>query len=406
MKKTGVAFAAAAVLFTAAEDRASPQQRPSFRTSTDIVAVDVQVSARDGTPVDGLKPEQFEVFIDGRRRAVQSVEFLRTVASVQTPGRGAPASPVPTPAVGAQGRLFMLGIDQMSFPASAQWSAREAAQRVVSRLQPEDSIGMVAFPGEVRIAPTRDRAVINGGIRQIAGLRGSLQSQKFDISAAEASLLKSKDSMSIAEIYARECERRYARDVFGLQTCRQELIQEGTAIATALEQQGLTSINGLHDVIDAMAPAPDRKTLVVVSAGIPLSNRPGGQPNLDHELARLARRAAAANVNLYVFYMNVHFLRYFSAEYGKQNHTIFDDISLFGYGLEKFADGAGGSFAQVEVDSDPFVDRVMRETSAYYLLAVPTAAADRDGKEHTIRVSVKQRGTTVQYRKVVVVPKG
>ena len=122
----------------------------------------------------------------------------------------------------------------------------------------------------------------------------------------------------------------------------------------------MTSINGLHDAIDAMSSIDGRKTLVFISAGIPLSKYPGGQPNLDHELARIARRAAAANVNLYVFYMNVHFLRSFSAEYGKQNHSIFEDISMFGYGLEKFADIAGGSFAQIEVDADPFVDRMLR----------------------------------------------
>jgi hypothetical protein len=135
-----------------------------------------------------------------------------------------------------------------------------------------------------------------------------------------------------------------------------------------------------------------------------MSNRPGGRPNLDAETARIARRAAAVNVNLYVFYMNVHFLRYFSAEYGKRNNSIFDDISLFGTGLEKFADSGGGSFFQVEVDADPFVDRVLREISAFYLVGVRTEPADHDGKEHFIRVEVKPGGTTVRYRKVVSIP--
>jgi hypothetical protein len=209
------------------------------------------------------------------------------------------------------------------------------------------------------------------------------------------------------DVYVRECEQRYlpVRDYQGMQVCRQELNQESSAITISLEQQGMTSINGLHDAIDAMSSIDGRKTLVFVSAGIPVSKYPGGQPNLDHELARIGRRAAAANVNLYVFYMNVHFLLYFSAEYGKQNHSIFEDISMFGYGLEKFADIAGGSFAQIEVDADPFVDRMLRETSAYYLLAVPTEPSDRDGKEHFIRLSVKERGATVRHRKVVLIPK-
>ena len=75
------------------------------------------------------------------------------------------------------------------------------------------------------------------------------------------------------------------------------------------------------------------------------------------------------------------------------------------YGLEKFADIAGGSFAQIEVDADPTVDRMLRETSAYYLVTVPTEPSDRDGKEHFIRLTVKERGATVRHRKVVVIPK-
>jgi hypothetical protein len=193
--------------------------------------------------------------------------------------------------------------------------------------------------------------------------------------------------------------------MFSNPTCKQEVKQEAAEIANALEQQGMTAVNGLHDVVDALESVPGRKTLIVISAGIPISRKTGGMPNLDHELARISRRAAAANINLYVFYMNVHFLRYFSAEYGRQNHTIFDDITMFGYGLEKFADAAGGSFAQVEVDADPFLDRIMRETSAYYLLAVPTEARDRDGREHVIRVALKgARGAEIQYRKAVIVP--
>lgn len=154
-----------------------------------------------------------------------------------------------------------------------------------------------------------------------------------------------------------------------------------------------------------MAGIPGRKTLIVISAGLPMNNRPGGRPNLDAETTNIARRAAAANLNLYVFYLNVHFLRYFSPAYGKRNYSIFEDINTFATGLEKFADTAGGAFFQVEVDSDPFVERALRETTATYLLAVQVEPAEHDGKEHFIRVTTKQRGATVRYRRIVMIPR-
>jgi hypothetical protein len=135
-----------------------------------------------------------------------------------------------------------------------------------------------------------------------------------------------------------------------------------------------------------------------------MSNRAGAGSNLGLETGRLAALAASANVNLYVFYMNVHFLRAFSAEFGRINNTLFEDTGVFRLGLETFAAGANGALFQIEVDSDPFVARVMRETSAYYLLTVAPEARERDGKAHFIRVEVKARGATVRHRTVVTIP--
>jgi len=376
------------------------QQQPTFRTSTEIVLIDAHVVARDGTPIRGLKPDQFEVFIDGRRRPVLSADFLAATDPVPAVAGTTMASDRPA---ARDGRIVVLAIDQASFPVSAQQSAREAATRVVNRVAREDYLGMIAFPGPVQISPTRDRSLVREGITRISGLRvGVSRTSRFNISATEAVQLKGRTSVATKEIITRECRGWPPVD----QMCPAEVMEEGSTIATMLEQQSMLTIDGLHSVLDAMGSLPGRKTLIVVSAGLPMSNLPGSRLNFDAETTRVARRAAAANVNLYVFYMNVHFLRFFSPAYGRQNHSIYEDISMFGTGLEKFADAGGGSFFQVEVDADPFVDRMLRETSASYLLAVRAQPEDRDGKEHFIRVSVKERGATVRYRRVVMIPAG
>ena len=378
----------------------SGAQQPTFRGGAEIVVIDTQVVSRDGTPIEGLKPEQFEVFVDGRRRPVVSAEFVRSTRGSAVAARDpAPAFAEPgTP----EGRVIVLGIDEASFPVAAQFSAREAARRVVDRVAPEDHLGMVALPGGIEIAPTRDRRPIREAVSRIAGARVDAVKSRFNLSAAEATQLHARASVVTQELICRECPGCGLRD----QNCPLSLREDARAISLALEQQGMLTIANLHRFLDAMVSLPGRKTLIVVSAGLPMANHPGGRPNLDAETDRVARRAAAANINLYVFYMNVHFLRYFSPEYGKRNYSLYEDISIFGYGLEKFADSGGGAFFQIEVDSDPFVDRALRETSAFYLLAVRVEPQDRDGKEHFIRVSVKQRGATVRYRRIVSIPSG
>jgi len=59
----------------------------------------------------------------------------------------------------------------------------------------------------------------------------------------------------------------------------------------------------------------------------------------------------------------------------------------------------------VDVGPNSLVDRVLRETSASYFLAVRPEPAEHDGKEHFIRVTVNARGATARYRRIVTIPR-
>ena len=373
-------------------------QQPQFRSGTELILIDATVVAKDGTPIEGLTADQFEVFIDRKRRPIERVEFVRTAAA-QSGREAGPAAVSTGPAPGREGRIIMLAIDQASFPVSAQTSAREAATRVVNSVTPADYLGMVAFPGSIEVGPTRNHMEIRNAISRITGQRMEAISPRFNISASEASLLKSKD-FAAREIIQRECAKD-PRNVM----CPKEVESEGSRIADSLEHQAMQSITGLRGLLDGLKAVPGRKLLLVVSAGIPTSTKPSGRPNVNIETDEIGRRAAAANVSLYVLYMNVHFLRAFSAEYGRTNTSIFNDVTLFGQGLERFSNAAGGTFFQVQVQSDPFVARAMRESSASYVITVQALPAERDGKEHFIHLETKARGADLRYRKVVIIPR-
>lgn len=371
-----------------------------FRAVTELVAVDVQIVAKDGTPVGGLKREDFEVFFDGGRRQVQSIEYVKG-GQVLIPGTEGGAATTAggssPPAPFSGGRVFVVALDQASFPMAAQSSAREAVRRVIESVSTEDYLGLVAFPSGAVIAPTRDRKAILDAAGKIQGLRFDIR-PRLNISATEAGLIKTGDSSTIRAVQQRECGLNSSMD------CPTLVKMDADLIVNELHRQASLSISGLHAAIDGVATLPGRKTLLVISAGLPMSTRTGVEPNVGVETERLASLAAAANANLYVFFLNVHFLRAFSAEFGKINNTLFQDMDLFGFGLEKFAGAAGGRFYEIRVDSDPFVARVMRETSGAYVLMVEPLPRDRDGKDHFVRVTTKARGATVQHRLIVKIP--
>src|SRR4051812_19937908 len=55
----------------AAQPPTQAQQRPVFRGGTHFVRVDAY-PAQDGRIVEGLKPEDFEIFEDGKRQTIES----------------------------------------------------------------------------------------------------------------------------------------------------------------------------------------------------------------------------------------------------------------------------------------------------------------------------------------------
>ena len=119
---------------------------------------------REGDPIEGLGAEQFEVFLDGRRRPLAHVQFLRSDAAVTAAASPTPENPFPG------GRVVVMAVDQGSFPMSAQASAREAAALIMNNLAPEDYLGIVTFPAGVAVAPSRDHSQVEKVVDRIVEL--------------------------------------------------------------------------------------------------------------------------------------------------------------------------------------------------------------------------------------------
>jgi len=388
----GVSAVAAAAWSAAA---AAQHQPPIFRSASEVVVIETTAVGRNGDPITDLGAADFDVRFNGQRRTVISADFVTTAAPDSAgPDRQAGA-------MGSNGRVIVVAVDEHSIPAGAQPAVREAVSRITERVQAADAVALVTFPGGVAVGPTRDHGQITDAISRVGGRRVDVPRVRFNLAASEAISLKSRESMSAAEIINRECQREFTNP-----TCADEVRQSGGLIADAIERQGLSTIDALHGLLDSLQGVSGRKVVFVVSAGLPTTTVPGGRPNLTAATEAMARRAAAADIQLYVFYLNIRFMEHFSAATGwRSPSSLYQDINLFGSGLQRFADTAGGAFFQVEVDSDPFVDRAFREVSAWYRLAVRPEPSDSDGKPRQVRLTTRRGGTTLRYRQVVTIPR-
>jgi len=376
------------------------QQGTVFRSRVDLVTVDVQIVDNRGFPITSLGPEQFDVLIDGKRRRVVSADIVShataTADLVSVNQRRLEPSTV---APGA-GRKFILAIDESSLKVSAAQVLMQSVDRFLSAIDPEDEVALHTYPATgPRVAFTRDHGMIRREIRSVMGVYEAPQGT-FHLSLAEIIDVTARDREAFDRVMARECRPTDT-------TCASRLRAEADALAGFLEAQVMQSLGGLFSLMQELQRVPGRKTMLLLSGGLIVADRTGGRPDASGTTMMLGAQAAAANTNVYILYADSSFLDAFSANAPRTDRTTTSrDSYARGLGLDLVAGAAGGTVIRMDAGIHDFgFARVLRETSAYYLLGVEPLDADRDGKLHYLRVNVKQKGATVRSRTQVVIPR-
>jgi hypothetical protein len=223
-----------------------------------------------------------------------------------------------------------------------------------------------------------------------------------NVSLGEAIDIRAGDALTTQKVLARECAGLSGANLPG---CELEVRNTARSIGTNAEIQALGSLSGMEAVIRSLAQVRERKTLVLVSAGLPVSDRAGMDLQLQPFMTSLGREAAAANLNFFVLHVDSGFLDAFSAEQRTISDTLDRDLSIMSGGLETIAGSSGGSLVRIFTGADFAFDRVLRETSAAYLLGVEPLEGDCDGKPHRISVKVRIPGAEVRSRREVLLPR-
>lgn len=388
-------------------------QQTVFRSKVDVIAVDVQVVDTKGNPIGRIGPDAFNVTINGQRRKVVSAEFI-----AQQPASDDPTEPRPPE---GRGRTFVLAIDSGSFEVGAERAPIQGAQSFVQRLDPSDRVGLFVYPAGTSIAPTTQRAPITITLGRVVGQKDPLRThynlrpwEIVDITAQTSnpnSFLTAASRQAnptadggtqmeldpVLKIQARECPED--------PDCPSKIYAEGIQLAIQLEGQVQTSLGGLGALLRALEKIPGRKAVVLVSAGLLVSDRSDGRPDVGDIARAMGQSAARANATVYTVHIDTTTGVGPASQKAPGSSQMARDRTLFGNWLSDFSQSAGGRLIYVPVGTADFAfDRILRETSAYYLLGVEPAAADRDGQPRKLGVKVKRRGVSVRSRQWVVVP--
>jgi VWFA-related protein len=386
----------ALILQTAAPAPGPAPQR--FKSSVDVVQVDVSATDSNGRPITDLKAEDFELRVDNRPRSISSIQFV----SVPSAPASAPAPDVKptaysTNADAAGGRLIMVVIDRSSIVAGRAKAAIDAASRFVGQLNRADRVALASIPEGPQVTFTADHALVQRRIEEIDGI-ALANPANHNLGISDAMAFERKNDLEMQNVFDRECGSPSVgvggRGGGGggqsdILTCRNDVKSEALVISQDARERARNSITGLRALLDSLPPSQTPKMMVLISEGL----------LVDRELAQLSwldAKAAAAHVTIYSLLLERSPT---DASERRPPAQPAADRALQEQGLARLADATRGDVFRVMSNSDFAFQRLANELSGYYLLGFAPEESDRGARPHNIAVTVKRRGVTVRSRR-------
>ena len=388
------------VLSISISAQAPPRPATVFRSGTELVLVNVVVRDRNGAVVRGLTRDDFSIAEDDKPQTVTSFDFEELdaplkaddastspaqvnailsspdrAASADTP-RTASSTGAPAAKVDMHGRrLIVLFFDLSSMqPEEVKRAVGSAHDYVDKKLSPADLIAIASFSTSLQIVQdfTADRERLGEAIDAFGGVNAAGFDDGGNGDAEDTPDNGNTFTADDTEFNIFNTDRR---------------------------------LDALQTLADQLAGIEQKKSVIYFSSGM-------SQQGTDNQvqLRRTVDRANRANVSIYAADMRglqamvpggdatQGSRRGTSTFSGASTRNQFSSLAATQDTLTTMAEDTGG---RAFFDSNSFgavFDRVVNDTSAYYVLGYSSTNPTRDGRFRRIKVRLKRQDLKLEYR--------
>jgi VWFA-related protein len=415
---------------------APPEQRPSpapsptpaparegdddvVRITTNLVQFDAVVTDKQGRLVTDLRPEEFEVLLDGKPQAISNFSFVGTAAGAPgareaeprpRPEKDAPPLP-PVPLRPAQvHRTISLVVDDLGTSFTDIYYVRRALRKFVDeQMQPGDLVSVIQTGRGLGALQqfTTDKRLLHRAIDNVRwnpmGRAGVAAFAPFESDPlAQAGGLADGGPEADGDTSSgglRERDARGAQDDF-----REGVFTVGT-------------LGALNFIVRGMGELPGRKSVILFSDGFPVfkdvrnPNSTGDNDRVVESLRRLADAANRASVVIYT--IDARGLVYTGPTAADSIGNARQGLQLLERrgaalvrnqeGLAYLADQTGGIFVKNSNDLGKGVERALEDQKGFYLIGFhpPAEFFERTGtgpRFNNFEVKVSRPGVRVRTR--------
>ena len=275
----------------AQQPKASPpqkQERPPddvVRVTTNLVQVDVVVLDKDGRQVTNLRPEDFEVSEDGKRKPIMNFLYVAADEGRTTESKPSDEAPpadkdIPSgPGMGIRAeelrRTIAFVVDDLGLSFESIGFVRESLKKFVEeQMQPGDQVAIIRTSGSVGVLQqvTTNKQQLSSAIEQIKYYpMGRNGTSPFQVSTGAVS----QDALMEG-----------GREKADFEEFRQDIFAVGT-------------IGILDYVVSGLGDLPGRKAVMLVSEGFKIHTSQGRSERVLDAIKRLADQCNRASAVVY-----------------------------------------------------------------------------------------------------------
>jgi len=246
-----------------------------LKISTSLIQMDVVVTDKKGNPVTDLKPEDFEVFENGKKQDITNFSFIavdskpapkETVKSPKTTKNSIPIPPIKLKAEQVR-RTYALVVDDLGLNfANVFWVQQSLKKFVNEQMQPGDLVAIVRTGSGIGALQsfTSDKRQLLAAINKIKwNFRGRSGISTFDpirLGFKEELQGRAKLTGGTRDPAGSAEDNAFAREI-------DEFRNENFAVGT---------LGALNYVVRGMGGLPGRKAVMLFSEGFALTSKDGG----------------------------------------------------------------------------------------------------------------------------------
>jgi VWFA-related protein len=385
--------------------RTEPEDVIKFETS--LVQSDVMVFDKNGRFVDGLKPEQFQLKINNSPREISFFEAVRAGSSGQ-PSEALPGgqpNTVSAAKAAAQRRAVIFFVDDLHLAPDSLVRTRKALLEFIDGgIGEKDVVAITSPSGQVGFLQqfTSNKDALRTAVARLNyRANPKLDTEKPPMSEYVAMKIREGDEQAMT-FYVQEVQKQSCFKVGGGVICPespQAIRQRVRNRAQQVVVQSAPSVDDtlrlLEGLMRTAAQLPGRKVVFLISDGFFLNDKKYG--SIDR-IKRVTDAAGRAGVVIYT--LDARGIVGDSIDVNKPLDTGgllhgagIGELASTQDGLNALAKDTGGeAFRNTNQPMHQWVEKVLDETSNYYLLAwKPDNDEQKRGKFKNIDVSIVGR---------------